>query len=44
LAAAPRYAFAHYVKGQVLRAQNRWEEAIIEYETPLASTPTWGSH
>jgi tetratricopeptide (TPR) repeat protein len=39
LVAAPRYAFAHYVKGQVLRAQNRWEEAIIEYETALASNP-----
>ena len=39
LAAAPRYAFAHYVKGQVRRAQNRWEEAIIEYETALASNP-----
>jgi adenylate cyclase len=39
LAVAPRYAFAHYVKGQVLRAQNRWEEAIVEYETALASNP-----
>jgi TolB-like protein/class 3 adenylate cyclase/Tfp pilus assembly protein PilF len=39
LAVAPRYAFAHYVKGQVLRAQNRCEEAIIEYETALASNP-----
>ncbi len=39
LAVAPRYAFAHYVKGQVLRAQNRWEEAVIEYETALASNP-----
>jgi TolB-like protein/Flp pilus assembly protein TadD len=36
LAASPRYAFAHHVKGQVLRAQNRWEEAIPEYETALA--------
>jgi tetratricopeptide (TPR) repeat protein len=39
LAEAPRYALAHYVKGQVLRAQNRWEEAIVEYETALASNP-----
>ena len=39
LAAAPRYALAHHVKGQVLRAQNRWAEAIIEYETALASNP-----
>ena len=37
LAVAPRYALAHHVKGQVLRAQNRWEEAITEYETALAS-------
>jgi adenylate cyclase len=39
LTVAPRYALAHYVKGQVLRAQNRWEEAITEYETALASNP-----
>jgi adenylate cyclase len=39
LAAAPRYAFAHYVKGQVLRAQGRYEDAIVEYETALASNP-----
>jgi adenylate cyclase len=36
LAASPRYAFAHFVKGQVLRAQKRWEEAIPEYERALA--------
>jgi TolB-like protein/Tfp pilus assembly protein PilF len=41
LAASPRYALAHYVKGQVLRAQNRWEEAIPEYETALASNPNF---
>jgi len=41
LAASPRYAFAHHVKGQVLRAQNRWEEAIPEYETALASNPNF---
>jgi tetratricopeptide (TPR) repeat protein len=39
LAAAPRHSLAHHVKGQVLRAQNRWEEAIIEYETALALNP-----
>ncbi len=32
LAASPRYAHAHFVKGSVLRARNRWEEAIPEYE------------
>jgi tetratricopeptide (TPR) repeat protein len=40
-AASPSSAFAHYVKGQVLRAQNRWEEAIPEYETTLASDPNF---
>jgi len=39
LAAPRRYAVAHLVKGQVLRAQNRWEEAIPEYEMALASNP-----
>jgi TolB-like protein/Flp pilus assembly protein TadD len=41
LAASPRYALARYVKGQVLRARNRWEEAIPEYETALASNPNF---
>jgi adenylate cyclase len=36
LAASPRNAYAHLVKGTLLRAQNRWEEAIPEYETALA--------
>jgi TolB-like protein/Tfp pilus assembly protein PilF len=39
LAASPRYADAHLAKGQVLRAQNRWEEAVLEYETGLALNP-----
>jgi adenylate cyclase len=37
LAASPRSAYAHLVKGAVLRAQCRWEEAVLEYETALAS-------
>jgi adenylate cyclase len=37
LAASPRTAYAHLVKGAVLRAQYRWEEAVLEYETALAS-------
>jgi adenylate cyclase len=41
LAASPRYALAHFVKGHVLRAQNRWGEAIPEYETVLASNRNW---
>jgi adenylate cyclase len=36
LVASPRYAFAHFVKGQVLRAQRRWEEAAAEYEDAIA--------
>jgi len=36
LAAKPRSAVAHFVKGRVLQAQKRWEEAIFEYESALA--------
>jgi TolB-like protein/Flp pilus assembly protein TadD len=36
LAASPRSAHPHIVKGHVLRARNRWEEAIPEYEMALA--------
>jgi TolB-like protein/Flp pilus assembly protein TadD len=35
LAASPRSAYAHYIKGTVLRAQNRWGEAIPEFEMAL---------
>ena len=37
LAASPRSPLPHWAKAQVLRAQNRCEEAIPEYETVLAS-------
>jgi adenylate cyclase len=36
LATAPNSAPAHYARGQVLRAQSRFEEAIPEYETAIA--------
>jgi adenylate cyclase len=36
LAAAPNSALPHYAKGQVLRAQSRFKEAIPEYETAIA--------
>jgi len=36
LAASPRSAPAHFGKGQLLRARNRWEQAIPEYEAALA--------
>ena len=43
VAASPRSALARYAKGQVLRAQNRWEEAISEYEAALALNGTFVS-
>jgi adenylate cyclase len=36
LAASPRSPLAHLAKGQLLRAQRRYAEAIPEYETVLA--------
>jgi TolB-like protein len=36
LGASPHSAWAHYAKGQVLRAQSRFEDAAIEYETAIA--------
>jgi TolB-like protein len=36
LAASPRNPLAHWAKGHVLRAQNRLDEAIAEYETVIA--------
>jgi tetratricopeptide (TPR) repeat protein len=39
LVASPRSAFAHSVKGTVLRVTNRWEDAIPEFETALRLNP-----
>jgi adenylate cyclase len=39
LSDSPRYAYAHKVKGQVLRAQHRFTEATLEFQTVLASDP-----
>jgi adenylate cyclase len=36
LASSPSSATVHFAKGEVLRAQRRYEEAIPEYETVLA--------
>jgi TolB-like protein/class 3 adenylate cyclase len=36
MAASPPGAYAHFVKGEVLFAQYRWEEAALEYETAFA--------
>jgi TolB-like protein/cytochrome c-type biogenesis protein CcmH/NrfG len=41
LTALPRTALAHYAKAQVLRAQQRFEEAISHYETVLAFNRNW---
>jgi TolB-like protein/class 3 adenylate cyclase len=41
LAASPESAVAHYAKGQVLRAQRRFVEAIPEYEAVLALDRNW---
>jgi tetratricopeptide (TPR) repeat protein len=41
LAASPRSAAAHFAKGQVLRAQRRYGEAITEYDTALAFNRNW---
>jgi adenylate cyclase len=37
----PRTALAYYAKAQVLRAQQRFEEAIPEYDTVLALNRNW---
>jgi adenylate cyclase len=41
LARSPRSALAHFARGQVLRAQGRWDEAIPEYEIALAFNRNW---
>ncbi len=46
VAAAPASAWPHYVKGQLLRAQGRCDDAIPEYEAAIAldrnSAPSYG--
>ena len=41
LAAFPSRPLAHYAKGQVLRAQQRFAEAVPEYETVVALNRNW---
>jgi adenylate cyclase len=43
LAASPRSAIVHFAKGEILRAQRRFEEAIPEYETVIAFNRNWAS-
>jgi adenylate cyclase len=41
LATSPRSSLAHYAKGNVRRAQSRYEEALPEYEMAIASNRNW---
>jgi adenylate cyclase len=41
LSASPRHALSHFAKGQILRAQGRYEAAIPEYETAIAANRNW---
>jgi TolB-like protein len=41
LAASPRSSVARFARGQVLRAQDRYDEAIPEYETVIALNRNW---
>jgi TolB-like protein/class 3 adenylate cyclase/Flp pilus assembly protein TadD len=41
LASSPRSPVTHFAKGQALRAQQRYDEAIPEYETVLALDRNW---
>jgi adenylate cyclase len=41
LTASPNSSLAHYAKGQLLRAQGRYAEAIPEYEAALSYNPNW---
>ena len=41
VAALPHSSVAHFAKGQVLRVQKRYEEAISEFETVLTLNRNW---
>ena len=41
LTTAPRAAYAHFSKAQVLRAQRRYADAIPEYEAALSANANW---
>src|SRR5262249_14358433 len=42
-AASPRSPLAHFAKAQVLRAQDRYDEAIPQYETVIALNRNWAN-
>jgi adenylate cyclase len=41
LAAAPNSSIAHFARGQLLRSQPRYADAIPEYEAALSYNPNW---
>jgi class 3 adenylate cyclase/TolB-like protein len=41
VAVSPRHPLVNFVKGQILRAQNRFELAIPEYEAAIAINRNW---
>jgi TolB-like protein len=41
VAASPRSSLPHFAKGQVLRVQKRYDEAIAEYDTVLSLNRNW---
>jgi TolB-like protein/class 3 adenylate cyclase/Tfp pilus assembly protein PilF len=41
LGASPSHALGHFARGQILRAQHRFEAAIAEYETAIAANRNW---
>jgi tetratricopeptide (TPR) repeat protein len=41
VAASPRSSLARFAKAQVLRAQHRYDAAILEYETVIALNRNW---
>jgi TolB-like protein len=43
VAASPRSPLARFAKGQVLRAQHRYDDAILEYETAIALNRNWAN-
>ena len=43
LVASPRSPLARFAKGQVLRAQHRYDDAILEYETVIALNRNWAN-
>src|SRR5205823_14479338 len=41
MTASPNHPLVRFAKGQILRAQHRYEAAIAEYETAVAANRNW---